>query len=58
MFLKTLKQQAIDDIILIGMSGIVWMFAWRRQQTSRAHGSNMRLLQVQPTGMCGAQAPT
>lgn len=36
-FLKALKIGLFDGIILCGMSGIVWMFAWRRQQTSRAH---------------------
>ena len=32
------SENLIDDIILIVMSAVVWVFAWRRKQISRLHG--------------------
>ena len=39
--MEVLMENLIDDIILIGMSSIVWVFAWRRKQISRIHGALM-----------------
>lgn len=39
--MEVLMENLIDDIILIGMSGVVWVFAWRRKQISRIHGALM-----------------
>ena len=39
--MEVLMENLIDDIILIGMSGVVWIFAWRRKQISRIHGALM-----------------
>jgi cation:H+ antiporter len=36
--MEVLKENLIDDIILIVMSAIVWIFAWRRKQIGRLHG--------------------
>ena len=36
--MEVLMENLIDDIILIGMSSVVWIFAWRRKQISRWHG--------------------
>ncbi len=39
--MEVLMENLIDDIILIGMSSVVWMFAWRRKQIGRLHGGIM-----------------
>ena len=39
--MEVLMENLIDDIILIGMSSVVWIFAWRRKQISRLHGAIM-----------------
>ncbi len=39
--MEVLMENLIDDIILIGMSSAVWIFAWRRKQISRLHGGIM-----------------
>ena len=36
--MEVLMDNLIDDIILIGMSIIVWIFAWRRKQIGHLHG--------------------
>ncbi|MCI8485077.1 MAG: calcium/sodium antiporter [Lachnospiraceae bacterium] len=36
--MEVLMENLIDDVILIGMSAVVWVFAWRRKQISRWHG--------------------
>lgn len=36
--MAVLMENLIDDIILIAMSAIVWIFAWRKKQISRVHG--------------------
>ena len=36
--MEVLMENLIDDIILIVMSAVVWVFAWRRKQISRLHG--------------------
>lgn len=33
-----LKENLIDDIILIGMSILVWLFAWGKKKLNRVHG--------------------
>ena len=39
--MEVLMENLIDDIILIGMSAVVWIFAWRKKQISRLHGAIM-----------------
>ena len=39
--MEVLMENLIDGIILIGMSSIVWIFAWCKKQISRAEGAAM-----------------
>lgn len=36
--MEVLMENLFDDIILIVMSAVVWVFAWRRKQIGRLHG--------------------
>lgn len=36
--MAVLMENIIDDIILIAVSALVWIFAWRKQKLSRIHG--------------------
>lgn len=39
--MAVLMENLIDDIILIGMSVLVWLFAWRKKQINRIQGAAM-----------------
>lgn len=39
--MEVLMENMIDDIILTGMSVLVWGFAWQKKQIGRLHGSIM-----------------
>ncbi len=42
--MEVLMENLIDGIILIGMSAVVWMFAWCRKQISRMEGFIMIII--------------